>query len=124
TPISPSFLTEKQKGDIVEAIVGELAEYEIKRGDGVLLDHCRLALDELIGYVFYAGESAYFFSVHGKQHSEKKEENNVENGKQHEKTPQKFDGTCHTCGKVGHKTKDCWIYSESSSSPKEDIVQK
>jgi len=103
SPISPSFLTEKQKGDIVEAIVGELAEYESKNGDSIILNHCKQALDELIGYIFYAGESAYFFTVHNSQNNGKKEENDE---KKHNFEDQ--------------KPKDAGS-SESSLSQKEDI---
>jgi dsRNA-specific ribonuclease len=109
TSFSPSYLDVKQKGDIIEAIIGEISLYLNSNNSlGHLVKLCEDALDDFISYINYAGDAAYFYTISNNLNETKKEVSSVGTSvKEKEVNPSNDGNLCYKCSQKGHVQRNC-----------------
>jgi hypothetical protein len=115
---SPSYLDVKQKGDIIEAIIGEISLYLNSNNSlGHLVKLCEDALDDFISYINYAGDAAYFYTISNNLNEAKKDVTSVNNVKESKEVNPSNDGmACYKCSQKGHLQRNCPLNNPQSSN--------
>jgi hypothetical protein len=94
-----AYLTYKQKADIVESLIGELAIAIDKRlSDGIHV-LCTDLMDELIAFIYYAGETRFYHKHDIVEFDDKKQKSELKDVKS--------DIVCRLCNHKGHLVNTC-----------------